>query len=298
MRKTDVLKNYTRSLDQSINLLKAIVSLGSPDLTSIDVPKEGEGDKKKGALYNEVKELQWDVLLDEMNFNAQPYTFISYWNHYKAQFDFLFDKFDWKRFADPDFDYMNENEDIFQHYFAHDDAYKYGIVISFINLLVNKVGELKQFFSDYEKFLCDFNQKYSAYKTQNINRKEADAIYDRLLEKKLLDDEEQGRETFIYRLTEKGTDNPDFFPIQLRWKGKTILLYLFLSELIKDEGKIWEKSSYFFLQQDATPFKPDTAKKQIYERKENMKNNPDKEQYKKDINLISYLVTGKSSQAG
>lgn len=296
MEKIDVLSNYTRILDQSINLLKAIVRHDNPDLTCLEVPREDENDGKKGILYEEVKELRWDVLLAELNFNAQPYTFISYWGHYKVQFDYLFDKFDWKRFTDPNFDYMDEGDDIFQHYFAEDDGDKYGIVVSFILLLVNKVSELRSFFSDYENYLTEFNCKYDVYAIQDINKDEADAIYDRLLEKKLLDDEEHGRETFIYRLTVKGKDSPNFFPIQLRWKGKGILLYLFLSELIKNEGKIWEKSSNFFLQQDASFFDPDTAKKQIYERRRSMQSNPDKEQYKKEMNLISYLIKGKSSE--
>ena len=119
MKTIAILKEYTRIFDESKNLLTSVVNLQDPDLTSLDVPEQGVDDSQRGVLYREIEKIQWADLLDEMNYNAEPYTFSSYWAHYKRQFDFLFSKFDWKDFRDNNYDLMYEGEgdSIFKFYF-------------------------------------------------------------------------------------------------------------------------------------------------------------------------------------
>ena len=293
MKTTAVINEYTQVFDESISLLNSVISLQNPDLTRLDVPEQGAHDDQRGVLYRKIEKIRWTDLLDEMNYNAEPYTFSLYWKHYKRLFDSLFDKFDWKNFRDDDYDFMNEANPIFQHYFAQGDADKYGVVCAFIRLLVRKVGELEKFFSDNEKYLCDFDTKYGFYENININQSQAEEIYDRLLDKNLLDDVDQGKEIFVYRLKGKGKDNSKFIPTPLKWKGSNILLYMLLGELIGDaDGCKWQKTSCFFVGKNGKSLTPHSINIQLQRRKDALKKAKDTAQYKKEKELISYILTG------
>lgn len=295
MKTTAVINEYTQVFNESISLLTSVVNLQNPDLTNLYVPEQGTGDGQNGVLYRKIEKIQWEDLLKEMNYNAEPYTFSSYWTHYKGLFDFLFSKFDWKNLRDKNYNLMDDGNPIFQHYYAQGDADKYGVVCAFIMLLVRKVGELEKYFSDSKKYLCDFNAKYNFYENLNINTSRVEEIYDRLLESKLLDDVDQGKEIFVYRLKGKGKDNPGFIPTPLRWKGANILLYMLLDKLIGDaDGCKWQKTSCFFVGKDGTHPTPHSINIQLQKRRNTLKKEKDKEQYKKEEELISYILTGKT----
>ena len=296
MKTTAVINEYTQVFNESISLLTSVVNLQNPDLTNLYVPEQGTGDGQKGVLYRKIEKIQWEDLLKEMNYNAEPYTFSSYWAHYKGQFDFLFSKFDWKDFKDKGYDYMvDDKNSIFKYYYAKGDADQYGVVCAFIRLLVRKVGELENFFSKSKAYLCDFDKTYGFYENLNTNKQQAAEIYDRLLESKLLDDVDQGKEIFVYRLKGKGKDNPGFIPTPLRWKGANILLYTLLDKLIGDaDGCKWQKTSCFFVGKDGTHPTPHSINIQLQKKRNTLKKEKDKEQYKKEEELISYILTGKT----
>lgn len=295
MKTIAVINEYTHIFNESISLLNSVVSLQNPDLTRLEILEQGANYDQRGDLYRKIKNIQWEDLLGEMNYNAEPYTFSSYWTHYKRQFDYLFSQFNWEKFRDDDYDFMDEENPIFQHYFAQGDAEQYGVVCSFIRLLVQKVSELEMYFSNSEKYLCDFNTRYSFYENININQSRAEEIYNRLLDKDLLEDVDQGKEIFVYRFKGKGKDNLKFIPTPLRWKGSNILLYMLLDELIGDaDGCKWQKTSCFFVGKDEKCLTPHSINIQLQQRKDTLKKAKDKPQYMKEKELISYILTGKT----
>ena len=75
-------------------------------------------------------------------------------------------------------------------------------------------------------------------------------------------DQEWGRETFCFRLTGRKKGNL-FITVLLQWCKSNILLYMFLKELVPDDGKIWVKSGVFFRLRDGSIINPETAKREL-----------------------------------
>lgn len=95
-------------------------------------------------------------------------------------------------------------------------------------------------------------------------------------------DQEWGRESFCFRLT--GRKKGSFFiAVSLQWCKSNILLYMFLKELVPDDGKIWVKSSIFFRLRDDSRINPETAKRELQRMKTGSKKNEE---------LVRYLVYG------
>lgn len=109
--------------------------------------------------------------------------------------------------------------------------------------------------------LAEENLAY-AHEYTNYTWEKAGAVYDRLVEKGCLMDQEWGRETFCFRLTGRKKGNL-FITVLLQWCKSNILLYMFLKELVPDDGKIWVKSGVFFRLRDDSIINPETAKREL-----------------------------------
>lgn len=136
----------------------------------------------------------------------------------------------------------------------------------------------KIWLSELEKGNSTYNCDYLQYNTTT-----AGMIYERLIEKGCFKDTEWGKESFIFRLTNRKSAERNFIPVPLQWRKTNVLLYIFLKELVPNDGKIWVKSNLYFLLNDNSPINPQTAKKQLQTKKRK----------KEEEKFINYLITGK-----
>lgn len=71
-----------------------------------------------------------------------------------------------------------------------------------------------------------------------------------------------GQGNFLFQV-DRQKERELFITVLLQWCKSNILLYMFLKELVPDDGKIWVKSGVFFRLRDGSIINPETAKREL-----------------------------------
>ncbi len=272
--KTDILNQCQKIMDRAIRL----ADINNPESRDIERVMNAEG------LYEQLKNINWFDLLQEMSENSEYYSFKGYFTHYQEQLQKVMDQYPADVFDREGYDFMDGDNPVFQYYRSRDDADNFGVFVALLRLLRKKMTELQGCFEQKEVHIARLAEENLAYAHEytNYTWEKAGAVYDRLVEKGCLMDQEWGRETFCFRLTGRKKGNL-FITVLLQWCKSNILLYMFLKELVPDDGKIWVKSGVFFRLRDGSIINPETAKRELQRMKTGSKKNE---------GLVRYLVHG------
>ena len=272
--KTDILIQYQKVLDRAISL----IDINNPEGKHLDKIVNEE------RLYEKLKDIDWYALRDEMSKNSDCFSYVGYFVHYQEQLQKVIDQYPAEIFDAKDYYLVDNDNPIYQYYRAKDEVDNFVAFFSLVQLLQQTIKKLQEHFEQKGVHTARLEKENLTYAHEytNYTWEKAGAVYDRLVEKGCLMNQEWGRETFCFRLT--GRKKGSFFiTVLLQWCKSNILLYMFLKELVPDDGKIWVKSGVFFRLRDGSIINPETAKRELQRMKTGSKKNE---------GLVRYLAYG------
>lgn len=115
-------------MDRAIRL----ADINNPESRDMERVMNAEG------LYEQLKDINWFDLLQEMSENSEYYSFKGYFTHYQEQLQKVMDQYPADVFDREGYDFMDGDNPVFQYYRSRDDADNFGVFVALLRLLRKK----------------------------------------------------------------------------------------------------------------------------------------------------------------